>query len=172
MKIQLKNFGPIDFFEFDTKTQMHFIFGENNIGKSYAISAVYLILKNFKENIFPTAKLNRDDMRTIELLIKNKLNGNVSGDVSDEFTEIFSSLFSNTFLPSINNSFATSFNSIQSLSNRLSNEPLSIHLKGKSAEFIIGVNEENVFIVKDIKLDFKIIADNINTNKQPKFFNK
>jgi predicted ATPase len=48
MKIQLKNFGPIEFFEFDTKTQMHFIFGENNIGKSYAISAVYLILKNLK----------------------------------------------------------------------------------------------------------------------------
>lgn len=49
MKIQLKNFGPIDFFEFNTKTQMHFIFGENNIGKSYAISAVYLILKNLSQ---------------------------------------------------------------------------------------------------------------------------
>ena len=51
MIIQLKNFGPIEHFEFDTEKQMHFIFGENNIGKSYAISAVYLILKNWK-NIF------------------------------------------------------------------------------------------------------------------------
>ena len=172
MKIQLKNFGPIEFFEFDTKTQMHFIFGENNIGKSYAISAVYLILKNFKQNIFPTPNLNSIEIRTFELLIKNKSLRNETVDVSDEFITIFSSLFENTFLPSINNSFATSFNSVESLSNQLSNKPLSIHLKGESAEFIIGINEQNTFAIKEIKFDFKILMNKINTNKPPKFFNK
>jgi predicted ATP-dependent endonuclease of OLD family len=172
MKIQLKNFGPIEFFEFDTKTQMHFIFGENNIGKSYAISAVYLILKNFKQNIFPTAKLNNNDIRTFELLIKSRSIGNESVDVTKEFVEIFSLMFSRAFLPSINNSFLTSFNSIESLTNQLTNKPLSIQLKGESAAFMIGINEENVFVIKDVKFDFKILINQINTNKPPKYFNK
>ncbi|MBL7692846.1 MAG: AAA family ATPase, partial [Flavipsychrobacter sp.] len=47
MKIIIKDFGPISHFEFDLRKDLHVIFGKNNIGKSYAISAVYLILKNF-----------------------------------------------------------------------------------------------------------------------------
>lgn len=46
MKITLKDFGPISHFEFDLEKDLHVIFGKNNIGKSYAITAVYLILKN------------------------------------------------------------------------------------------------------------------------------
>ena len=48
MIIELQNFGPIKSFKFDTSKDMHAIFGKNNIGKSYAISAVYLILKGLK----------------------------------------------------------------------------------------------------------------------------
>ena len=48
MIIELQNFGPIKSFKFDTDKDIHAIFGKNNIGKSYAISAVYLILKGLK----------------------------------------------------------------------------------------------------------------------------
>jgi predicted ATPase len=51
MIIELQNFGPIKSFKFDTSKDMHAIFGKNNIGKSYAISAVYLILKGLKEQL-------------------------------------------------------------------------------------------------------------------------
>ena len=49
MKIIIENFGPIYKYEFDLEKDFHIIYGKNNIGKSYAISAVYLILKAFKE---------------------------------------------------------------------------------------------------------------------------
>ena len=45
MKISIKNFGPIHSFDFDLEKDFHVIYGKNNIGKSYAISLVYLILK-------------------------------------------------------------------------------------------------------------------------------
>ena len=60
MIIELQNFGPIKSFKFDTSKDMHAIFGKNNIGKSYAISAVYLILKglkNISNNLFMRLEL-------------------------------------------------------------------------------------------------------------------
>lgn len=49
MKISIKNFGPIDHFEFDLEKDLHVIYGENNIGKSWAIEGLYLLLKQWKE---------------------------------------------------------------------------------------------------------------------------
>jgi predicted ATPase len=50
MKISIKNFGPIDHFEFDLEKDLHVIYGENNIGKSWAIEGLYLILKFWRED--------------------------------------------------------------------------------------------------------------------------
>jgi len=50
MKITLKYLGPVKEFTFDLDKDLHIIYGENNIGKSYAISSVYLLLKNFSSN--------------------------------------------------------------------------------------------------------------------------
>lgn len=49
MKIQIDNFGPIHRFECDLNKDLHLILGTNNIGKSYAITVVYLLLKSFIE---------------------------------------------------------------------------------------------------------------------------
>lgn len=46
MKIILENFGPIKRVEFDLSKDLNVIFGKNNIGKSYAITALYIILKH------------------------------------------------------------------------------------------------------------------------------
>jgi len=42
MKISIRNFGPISSFDFDLLKDLNVIFGKNNIGKSYAITAIYL----------------------------------------------------------------------------------------------------------------------------------
>nr|VFJ78116.1 MAG: Predicted ATPase [Candidatus Kentron sp. FW] len=49
MKVQIDNFGPIHHFECDLDKDLHLILGGNNIGKSYAITLVYLLLKSFIE---------------------------------------------------------------------------------------------------------------------------
>lgn len=45
MKIKIVNFGPIKEFEFDLSKKLIVTYGDNNIGKSYAMQVVYLLLK-------------------------------------------------------------------------------------------------------------------------------
>lgn len=52
MKIQIVNQGPISKFDFDLSKDLNIIFGKNNIGKSYAITAIYLIVKNLISESF------------------------------------------------------------------------------------------------------------------------
>lgn len=49
MKITIINFGPIKQFHYDLTKDIIVTFGDNNIGKSYAMQIVYLLLKNLTE---------------------------------------------------------------------------------------------------------------------------
>ena len=49
MKIKIVNFGPIKEFEFDLSKKLIVTYGDNNIGKSYAMQVVYLLLKAFQD---------------------------------------------------------------------------------------------------------------------------
>ena len=46
MKFEINNLGAIKNFKIDLNKNLHLIYGKNSVGKSYAISAVYLIMKN------------------------------------------------------------------------------------------------------------------------------
>ena len=50
MKIEIRNFGPVKNFVFDSKYPMHLIVGTNNIGKSYALTAYYLAICSLLES--------------------------------------------------------------------------------------------------------------------------
>lgn len=49
MKITIKNFGPLSHFSYDLSKDIIVTYGDNNIGKSYAMQVVYLLLKNLNE---------------------------------------------------------------------------------------------------------------------------
>lgn len=51
MKFIIQNFGPIKRFEYDLNKDMIVTYGNNNIGKSYAMQVVYLLLKVFLSNV-------------------------------------------------------------------------------------------------------------------------
>jgi predicted ATPase len=62
MQIKLENFGPIDKCEFELDKKMIALYGENSVGKSYAMQVVYLVIKyligatgyvNYKGALFP-----------------------------------------------------------------------------------------------------------------------
>lgn len=57
MRIHIKNFGPIKDFDFDLTKDLTLIYGENNVGKSYAIEVVYLILKYFRKMQKPDSSI-------------------------------------------------------------------------------------------------------------------
>lgn len=46
MKIEIKNLGPIHYFEFDLEKDLHLLYGGNNVGKSFAVNVVYCVLKS------------------------------------------------------------------------------------------------------------------------------
>lgn len=41
MEIEIKNFGPIDSLKFNLNKDLHLIYGQNAIGKSYATYCLY-----------------------------------------------------------------------------------------------------------------------------------
>lgn len=49
MKVRIQDFGPVGDFTFDTDTSFHLIVGDNNVGKSYALTAYYFIIKTLLE---------------------------------------------------------------------------------------------------------------------------
>lgn len=51
MKISITNFGPIKTFHYDLSKDIVVTFGDNNIGKSYAMQVVYLLIKNLTEYV-------------------------------------------------------------------------------------------------------------------------
>jgi predicted ATPase len=90
MKISIKNFGPIDHFEFDLEKDLHVIYGENNIGKSWAIEGLYLLLKFWREEADSFIKYSKDE----------RSNKDIPNDMIFDFLFVESDLndlFSSTF---------------------------------------------------------------------------
>ncbi|MCU0323976.1 MAG: AAA family ATPase [Spirosomaceae bacterium] len=77
MKIELKNFGPIDHFEFDLDKDLHVIYGENNIGKSSIINAIYILTSSWK-NIMALSNIEDEYLR-------EKSESNIKDELSQNF---------------------------------------------------------------------------------------
>ncbi len=171
MKITLKNFGPIAHFEFDVDKDMHVIFGKNNIGKSYAITAVYLILKNLLEylpSIYDAQNHKYNATYTkahgeIPLLVSE--NDGKEINVTHRIEEVILAYFY-TMLKGIENSFKNSFPPIASLSNTKAKELLKIEINFSSFNIVIRNNESQLFL-ESVSLSQKVLAAN-----SPEFLSK
>ena len=81
MKIKIVNFGPIKEFEFDLSKKLIVTYGDNNIGKSYAMQVVYLLLKAFQD--FPTEEITSMLLRIskfIDKMQKDKVLEDIKSD--------------------------------------------------------------------------------------------
>lgn len=138
MIIELHNFGPIERFTFDTEKQMYFIFGENNVGKSYAISAVYLILKNWKKAMESISSLEVTDWSYYNLKIKlNTYDAEI--DVKDFFADVSINFIKSYFIKNLENSFSNTFSSVNQLFNKYSRKTFSFQIKDK--EFTLSFTQ-------------------------------
>ncbi|MCX4326262.1 MAG: AAA family ATPase [Lachnospiraceae bacterium] len=54
MRIEIKRFGPVSNFVCDLDKDLVIVYGNNNIGKSYSMQVVYLLLKEFIANCYIT----------------------------------------------------------------------------------------------------------------------
>ncbi|MFN3851596.1 MAG: AAA family ATPase [Spirosomataceae bacterium] len=88
MKIELKNFGPIDHFEFDLDKDLHVIYGENNIGKSSIINTIYILTNSWK-NIIAISNLTDDYARE---KYENKIKDELTQNFEVTFKELYNQL--------------------------------------------------------------------------------
>lgn len=133
MIIGLRNFGPIRKFDIDLEKDFHLLIGQNSIGKSYAITAIYLIIKNLLElnkmRSFTYYGFVDDVIGSNESSISNrvdKIKDFLTSDslkelnITDSFTSDLKYFLEKTFLRELANSLISTFSSLPNLKNKFS----------------------------------------------------
>lgn len=193
MKISLKNIGPIKDFSFNLDKDLSIIFGENNIGKSYAITAIYLIIKTFgrlsvdrpgfglemvlyikdiklPENIEISGGLRNliDLVNNAESLAIDSLISIKKSEINftQEYSKILKDLITDTYLGELKKAFDNSFESLDLLANKFSNEGLEIKLEFSDLVFTIAYIQKE-FVIKDLKMGKDIFIRKVRTNRAP-----
>nr|VFJ45295.1 MAG: AAA ATPase domain-containing protein [Candidatus Kentron sp. FM]VFJ63052.1 MAG: AAA ATPase domain-containing protein [Candidatus Kentron sp. FM]VFK05825.1 MAG: AAA ATPase domain-containing protein [Candidatus Kentron sp. FM] len=150
MKIQIDNFGPIHYFECDLDKDLHLILGTNNIGKSYGITVVYLLVKSLMEFAEETFSIEFSaHMRQMPSEVLEQVSALNVGDeldiiatVKDETTK----LLQDGFLTRFQDYVEGTFGSMDTIGNRFSREEPHIRLVFGWGRMDIGVSD-NAFIV-------------------------
>ncbi|MCX7257100.1 MAG: AAA family ATPase, partial [Polaromonas sp.] len=165
MKLTLKNFGPISHCELDLKTQFTMIVGHNNIGKSYAISLLYALIKTFnrfrQNHIFYSfnEEYRETDTKPItkfteEISEKIKTNTNPETfEVTDQIINILKTKLEQTLTVTLQQTLYGTFTDINNLQNRLSKQPLEILL------------EDDDFSISFTIIDGKLILNKLSIIK-------
>jgi len=131
MQIQIRNFGPIKAFDFDLKKDLVMIFGKNNIGKSYGIYVVYLLVKTLLKS-------------------QRYVSTNVAVDKLQQ-----------AFLADFQDAFYATFENLDNITNRFSKKPMSLSLCTNVAELRIEVKDNqlvltNASLLTKIQNDFPL----------------
>ncbi|OAD21802.1 hypothetical protein THIOM_002426 [Candidatus Thiomargarita nelsonii] len=131
LQIQIRNFGPIKAFDFDLKKDLVMIFGKNNIGKSYGIYVVYLLVKTLLKS-------------------QRYVSTNVAVDKLQQ-----------AFLADFQDAFYATFENLDNITNRFSKKPMSLSLCTNVAELRIEVKDNqlvltNASLLTKIQNDFPL----------------
>ncbi len=163
MKIEIERFGPIKKFSYDLDKDFIVTYGNNNIGKSYSMQIVYLLLKTFIAISGPRAYRGSYAFYPYSLSLDLFGNGLIkliqefkdSDESLREITDIivqntykeFSTLFVNEFYNSCQNTFGN-------LEKTLESDPV-IHVEHQSFSFDIflkGASVKGIIDMKPVRL--------------------
>ena len=92
MTITLKNFGPIKELTMDLTKNLHLLYGESSVGKSYAAYCVYLLLSRLREPLIRGARHIHPDDSTVDRSLLAMLNS--AQEQGQDEVEVGSSAFS------------------------------------------------------------------------------
>ncbi len=186
MKVILENFGPIKRVEFDLTKDLNVIFGKNNIGKSYAITALYIILKHLlaefdesgsplqysfgRPRYYSRGAVESRAQQTLLLKISNEVRGAFRKkndlqeyDLSENISSVLHDVFSSSLPELLSTSFNTSFQSVEQLTNGLTEKPLAITVESSHFSLLFSVLDNTIKLDK-IKLKHPIIAKRSKIN--------
>jgi predicted ATPase len=172
MKIKIKDFGPIRNCEFDLEKDFHLIVGENNVGKSYAITIIYLIIKsalNAEEiGYFIYRHVELNPHKLIGEISENEIN---QQNVNDVVEYAIKEILNATFVKDLRASLTGTFETTDVLSNQFSGDDLCIELETDSSEVKLGVVDKQLSI-KAHKLKRKILLKQARKLRANKFTDK
>ncbi|KAB2908361.1 MAG: AAA family ATPase [Ignavibacteriales bacterium] len=195
MKICISNFGPIKKFEIDLSKKITLIYGENNIGKSYAMSIVYMLLKALSNVEVKRERINEfgslfssrekaDFEEAMEVIGKDFVSESISDRNLDLFrnhlSHFIESILSETFVRSFREYLSSSYGNYDWIRNQFARKSISpeIEILTKSFNISLKINDEgsnsNVIRV-DFANDFftEICEDLSRTeNFSPNFYDK
>lgn len=189
MKIKLSNLGPIYRFDFDVDKDLNVIVGRNNIGKSYAITAVYLIIKNLISESFERQisqieylfYLSRREAQgvfrssgfysTVQKAEQHCLSEFAQRvtdelDVTEQVEDILTAILSDAFVRNLEQSFNNSFSSISSLQNKYSQEPLGARIEFDLFEVSITAARAGKLQIESVNLKKRVILKRVKTARK------
>ena len=125
MKVIIEKFGPVKKFEYDLDKDMIVTYGNNNIGKSYAMQIVYLLLKTFIDNVYMLPRTYRPMYlysRAIDIPLIDENIGNLVQsfmdsdedikDITQDIVKEVYSLLSASYMPEFMNSCKNTFGNV------------------------------------------------------------
>lgn len=184
MLITIENFGAIKYFQFDTEKDLYLIFGKNSVGKSYAISLVYLILKHTCQlNYFLSRSKGRinviginnfdidfksafyDDKKNIELISKYSNNErlNLINYVYDKYVDNKIRFLLDELVKLLSNSIENTFSNLNNLQNRFSAEKLKISMQWKTDYIDVAIG---ISLKKNNDNSIELVITEYNFNKE------
>jgi len=150
MKIHLQNFGPLHNFVFDLTDDFHVLYGKNNIGKSYAMSAIYLILKHTLQAEAQSKFLNLYTQKTLIQKITDSFSGNSDekSNFEEAYQELITTCLEEVFLSGLAHSYRHSYTiNFENLQNKFTDKPLSISIDfPERLAFSIGIRNQELVI--------------------------
>jgi len=174
VKVIIENFGPIQHCEIDLEKDLHLIYGKNSVGKSYAASCVYNLLKNLMNgyqlngNEWSCRERYRQSRKAFEQKVARFQQertdaDDVHVDVSAEVIENSKSLFEYLFLENIRNSFINTYAAIANLQNRYSNQPFLLKLIIGMYGITLRSHRDDFLEITDFEIDSTIELINIES---------
>lgn len=167
MKIKIENFGPVKQFIFDTDKSFHLIVGDNNVGKSYALTVFYFTIKTLLEFCNPALSNRRmfyfghysedeDDshpeFEKLASLLKDKKTGDVI--IPGIYENIAKEFLQNTFVDEFSKRIKSSYFENSSIVNSYSDaQYATITLSIKNLDIVLRGNIDE-FKVVQVKFDY------------------
>lgn len=155
MIIEIVNFGPIDKFTYDLDKDLIVTYGNNNIGKSYAMQIVYLLLKTlllrntpanshlYKLQIIPFEYRDEEDMPHIKWgkFVQNFIESEAADkDITDEVEkEVYNDL-GGMILPDFLNSCENTFGNLE----KSLDHNAAIKIKNDQFDFMIDLKLKKI----------------------------
>jgi len=152
MQIKIKNFGPIKEFGLDLKKDFVVIFGKNNIGKSYAVSVVYLVLKHLLDMEADSMTQKEIQTNLKKCLIEQKIS-------TEEIKEIFAPIVDD-FREILEESFYNTFGKLDEIISRFSTEKPSVTVIKNRGELTLEVQEKRLLLKTFLPLTDNVVALN------------